>query len=149
MVPRAQVRWPGEDFGPTAPPITSNRNELVELQQQVARLVPRDDSQKWFQGQALQLANELAQARSLLITQLQGSDLPLPILVVLVVWTTAIFISFGMFVRMNATVIIALSISALSVAAAILLILELNSPFTGLIHVSSAPAHALLAVLGK
>ena len=54
-----------------------------------------------------------------------------------------------MFVRMNATVIIALSISALSVAAAILLILELNSPFTGLIHVSSAPAHALLAVLGK
>ena len=67
----------------------------------------------------------------------------------LIVWTTAIFISFGMFVRMNATVIIALSISALSVAAAILLILELNSPFTGLIHVSSAPAHALLAVLGK
>jgi hypothetical protein len=149
MVRRAQVRWPGEDFGPAEPPIPPNRNELVELEQQITRLTPREDSQKWFQGQSLQLAGELAQARSLLITQLQGSDLPLPILVVLVVWTTAIFISFGMFVRMNATVIIALSISALSVAAAILLILELNSPFTGLIHVSSAPAHALLAVLGK
>ena len=149
MVRRAQVRWPGEDFGPPEPPIPTNRNELVELEQRVLHLVPRDDSQKWFQGQALQLANELAQARSLLITQLQGSDLPVPILIVLIVWTTAIFISFGMFVRMNATVIIALSISALAVAAAILLILELNSPFTGLIHVSSAPAHALLAVLGN
>jgi hypothetical protein len=35
------------------------------------------------------------------------------------------------------------------VAAAIFLILELNNPFAGLIHVSGAPAHALLAVLGK
>jgi hypothetical protein len=65
------------------------------------------------------------------------------------VWTTAIFTSFGVFVRMNLTVIIALSISAIAVAAAIVLILELNDPFTGLIRVSSAPAHALLAVLGK
>jgi hypothetical protein len=149
VVRRAQIRFPGEDFGPTAPPITSNRNELVELQQQVARLVPRDDSQKWFQGRALQLADELAQTRSLVTTQLQENELPIPILIVLVIWTTAIFISFGMFVRMNATVIIALSFSALSVGAAILLILELNSPFTGLIHVSSAPVHALLGELGK
>jgi hypothetical protein len=112
-------------------------------------LAPRDDAQKWFQAQALQLANELAQARSLLITQLQGNALPIPLLIVLIVWTTAIFISFGMFVRMNSTVIIALSVSALAVAAAILLILELNNPFAGLIHVSSVPAHVLLAVLGK
>jgi hypothetical protein len=85
-------------------------------------LAPRDDAQKWFQAQALQLANELAQARSLLITQLQGNDLPIPLLIVLIVWTTAIFTSFGMFVRMNSTVTIALSVSALAVAAAILLI---------------------------
>jgi hypothetical protein len=65
------------------------------------------------------------------------------------VWTTAIFISFGLFVRMNSTVIIALSISAIAVAAAIVLMLELNNPFTGLIRVSAAPAHALLATLGK
>ena len=149
MVRRAQARWPGEDFGPTEPKIPPNRNELVELEQQVLRLAPRDDAQKWFQAQALQLANELAQARSLLITQLQGNVLPIPLLIVLIVWTTAIFISFGMFVRMNSTVIMALSVSALAVAAAILLILELNNPFAGLIHVSSAPAHALLAVLGK
>jgi hypothetical protein len=136
MVRRAQVRWPGEDFGPPEPPIPPNRNDLVELEQWVLHLVPRDEAQKWFQGQALQLANELAQARSLLITQLQANELPMPILIVLIVWTTAIFISFGMFVRMNSTVIIALSISALAVAAAILLILELNSPFSGLIHVS-------------
>jgi len=54
-----------------------------------------------------------------------------------------------MFVTVNSTVVIALSISALAVAAAIFLILELNSPFTGPIQVSSASSHALLEVLGK
>jgi hypothetical protein len=149
IVRRAQVRWPAEDFGPPEPPIPSNRNEWVELGQRVLHLVPRNDAQKWFQGQALQLANELALSQRLAISQLLGNDLPMPILIVLIVWTTAIFIGFGIFVRMNSTVITALFISALAVAAAIFLILELNSPFTGLIYVSSASSHALLEVLGN
>jgi hypothetical protein len=40
-------------------------------------------------------------------------------------------------------------VSALAVAIAFFLVLDLNSPFTGLIHISSAPAHAILEVLGK
>jgi len=149
IVRRAQVRWPAEDFGPPEPPIPSNRNEWVELAQRVLQLVPQDDAQKWFKGQALQLANELAVTQRLAISHQLGNDLPMPLLIVLIVWTTAIFISFGIFVRMNSTVIIALSSSALAVAAAIFLILELNNPFTGLVQVSSAPSHALLAVLGN
>lgn len=149
VVRRAQVRWPAEDFGPPEPPIASNRNEWVELAERVLKLAPRDDAQKWLQNQALALANGLAVTQGLAISQLLGNELPMPLLFVLVVWTTAIFISFGIFVRMNLTVILALSISALAVAAAIFLILELNSPFTGLIHVSSASSHALLEVLGK
>jgi len=73
----------------------------------------------------------------------------MPILIATIAWTTAIFISFGLFVRMNTTVIAAVSIADLSVAVAIFLILDLNSPFTGLIRVSSAPAHAVLEVLAK
>jgi hypothetical protein len=148
VVRRSQIRWPAEDFGSPEPPIPFSRNEWVELAQRVLQLVPRDDSQKWFQGQALQLANELAVTQKLAESHLLENSLPMPLLIVLIVWATAIFVSFGIFVRMNSTVIIALSISALAVAAAILLILELNSPFTGLIHVSSASSHALLAVLG-
>ena len=148
VVRRAQVRWPAEDFGPPEPPLPSNRNDWVELAQRLLQLAPRDDAQKWLQGQALALANQLAVTQRLVISQLQGNDLPTPLLIVLIVWTTAIFISFGIFVRMNVTVIIALSVSALAVAAAIFLIHELDSPFTGLIQVSSASTHALLAVLG-
>ena len=149
LVRRFQARWPGDDFGPQKPAAAFNRSELVEMEQRILRLAPRDDAQKWFQSQALQLANELAQTRWLLTFQLAGISLPMPTLIVLIAWNTVIFTSFGLFVKMNPTIVVALFISALSVAVAFFLILDLNSPFTGLIHISSAAAHATLEVLGK
>jgi hypothetical protein len=48
--------------------------------------------------------------------------------VVLVFWPTVIFISFGLFAPRNATVVATLLICALSVSAAIFLILEMHAP---------------------
>jgi hypothetical protein len=45
-------------------------------------------------------------------------------------------------------VVVSLFASALAVCAAILLILDMYQPYTGLIQVSSAPLHAALAQLG-
>ena len=149
LVRRFQARWPGDDFGPQEPAAAPNRDELVEMEQRILRLAPRDDAQKWFQSRALELANGLALARRLLTFRLAGISLPMPTLIALIVWITAIFTSFGLFVKINPTVIVALFVSALSVAVAFFLILDLNSPFTGLIHISSAPAHAILEVLDK
>jgi hypothetical protein len=140
VVRRAQARWPAENFGPPESPIPSNRNEWVELAQLVLHLAPQDDDQKWFKNQTLQLANELALSQRLVVSHLLGNDLPMPLLVILIVWTTAIFVSFGIFVRMNSTVIIALSISDLAVAAAIFLILELNRVLPMLCMPSSTAA---------
>jgi hypothetical protein len=58
----------------------------------------------------------------------------MPLLVVLVVWLTAIFLSFGVFAAFNATVVSSLFISALSVSGAIFLILEMYGPYTGVIQ---------------
>jgi hypothetical protein len=68
--------------------------------------------------------------------------------VVLIFWLTIIFISFGLFAPRNPTVVASLSVSALSVSSAIFLILEMYSPYAGLIHVASAPLRAALAHLG-
>ena len=149
LVRRFQARWPADDFGPQEPAEAPNRSELVEMEQRILRLAPRDDAQKWFQSQALQLANGLAQTRQLLTFQLAGNSLPMPTLIVLIFWIAAIFTSFGLLVKINSTVIVALSVSALSVAVAFYLILDLNGPFTGLIHIPSAPAHAILEALDK
>jgi hypothetical protein len=58
------------------------------------------------------------------------------------------FTSFGV-PPSNATVIAALSISALSVASAIFLILELDGPFAGIIKVSPEPFHFALSYLAR
>jgi hypothetical protein len=50
---------------------------------------------------------------------------------------------------MNATVITSYLIAAISVSAAIFLIVEMYSPYSGLIHVSSAPLRAAIAHLGN
>jgi len=80
----------------------------------------------------------------------QGSaSISMPLLVVLVFWLTIIFISFGLFAPANGTVFAGLIVSAISVSAAILLILELYTPYSGLIQLSSAPLRNALAQMSK
>ncbi len=68
---------------------------------------------------------------------------------VLVFWLCIIFASFGLYAPRNLTVVASLGICALSVAAAVFLILELATPFEGVIRVSSAPLRGALTYLGR
>ena len=49
----------------------------------------------------------------------------------------------------NATVLVVLVVCTLSVAGAVFLILELTTPFAGLMQVSSGPLRDAIALLGK
>jgi len=60
----------------------------------------------------------------------------------------SVFMSAGLFAPPNATVIIALMLAALSIAGAIFLILELDSPFDGVIQISQRPMRNALIHLG-
>jgi hypothetical protein len=71
------------------------------------------------------------------------------LVVVVVFWLAAIFVSWGLFAPTNGTVIATLCIAALSVSAAILVVLEMYTPYIGLIRLSSAPVRAALEHLGR
>jgi hypothetical protein len=60
-------------------------------------------------------------------------------LVVVVCWLVAIFLSFSLLAPPTPTATLALIVSACSVTGAFFLILELDQPFGGLIRISSAP----------
>jgi len=111
-------------------------------------LAPRTDSQRAIQSQAESMAVNLAQTRWLLFEQ-SGSSISTTFLVVVIFWLTILFISFGLFAPRNATVIVTLLVSAISVAGAIFLIPELDHPFSGLIQSSSGPLRNALTVIGK
>jgi hypothetical protein len=118
------------------------------LYDKIQGLSPKDDVQRSIQAQAMSITMALGQTRWLLAAQ-RGNSVSVPMLVVLVAWLTIIFISFGLFAPRNGTVIVSLFVSALSVSGAIFLILEMYSPYAGLIHVSGAPLRAALAHLGQ
>jgi hypothetical protein len=118
------------------------------LYDKIQGLSPKDDVQRSIQAQALNIMVGLGQTRWLLAAQ-RGNSVSVPMLVVLVAWLTIIFISFGLFAPRNVTVLVSLLVSALSVSGAIFLILEMYSPYAGLIYVSGAPLRAALEHLGQ
>lgn len=111
-------------------------------------LSPQNDAQRGLRSQALEIAGEMSTTRWLLLLQ-KDEPIQMTLLIVLVFWLAIIFGTFGLFAPRNATVIAALLVCALSVSGAILLILEMNDPFTGLMKVSSAPMRDALAHLGQ
>ena len=130
----------GEDNAPQI------RNEI--LFEKIQELVPQNDSQRAIKSQVESMVFNLGQMTWLLFEQ-SGSSISTPFLVVVVFWLSTLFVSFGLFAPRNATAFFALLISALSVAGALFLILELDHPFSGLIQISNAPLRNALSVLGR
>jgi hypothetical protein len=114
----------------------------------IQELVPHSDAQHALQAQAVSLAVALGQTRWLLFAQ-SGTSISTPFLVVVVFWLTALFVSFGLFAPRNATAVTALVVSAISVAGALFLVLELDQPFSGIMQLSDAPLRDAIAVLGR
>lgn len=138
--------WATDDFGPVD---MTARETPVELEQRILMLEPATPAQKWFQAQALQRATEINRLIQLMANQESDRSLPVPILVVLLACSMAIFGSFSLFVAPNPTVVASLGVAAFAIASAVFLIVELNRPFGGLLRLSSGPAHAALETLGR
>jgi hypothetical protein len=113
---------------------------------QIQQLVPKNDLQRSMKERGLQMVTDILQTRLLLFVEARSS-IPMPFLVVLIFWLTIIFASFSLFSRLNATLIAALFVFAMSAAGAIYLVLELSHPFAGLMQISSAPLRNALAPL--
>jgi len=148
LVRRFAAVWPSENFG-AVPPAAAGELPVEGLQRRLLQLSPGTDVQKWFLQQSLATRTSLAQLHWLLLGQEAGTTLPVPLLLVVTFWSTTLFVGFGLFCRPNRTVVAALFIAALTVSSAVFLIADLNRPFTGLVQISSRPAHALLELLGK
>ena len=138
--------WP--ENGSQSVKIDRRTSSVEALFDNIQRLSPQSDAQRFLQSQALTMVLDLGRTRVLLFEQLDSS-IPVPFLIVLVFWLAIIFASFGLFAPPNATVIAAFFVCALSVSGALFLILQLDRSFEGLIQVSSAPLRAALAQLGQ
>ena len=118
------------------------------LYDKIQELPAKEDRQRLLQSYALSLATDLGQARWLMFEE-STTSVSKPLVIAVVFWLASIFLSWGLFAPANGTVVATLFIAAISVSAAILLVLEMYTPYSGIIRISSAPLHAALASLGQ
>jgi Protein of unknown function (DUF4239) len=110
--------------------------EAEAFYQQVQQLQPSNDIQRGLKQRISEVTLDLAQARLLLFSHL-GSSIPFPFLAVLLLWMTILFAGFSLMAPANTITLAALVVCALSVSAAIFLILGLDQPFSGLMMIQS------------
>jgi hypothetical protein len=144
--PMATRMW-GEDArrAADAPFVATGAGEAVYAS--IRALPATGADQRFFQAQAIQTINSIAQVRLTLYEQ-SGGRMPPLFLGVLVAWMFVLFVSFSLFSPLNPTATVAIVIIALSASAAIFLILEMFHPFSGMMQIDSAPLRRALSPLG-
>jgi len=140
--------WPEERTGGSTLATIERSDENATLRATLRELKPVTDEQRAALAQAHQIANDIARSRWTVIEDAQRG-LPPILLGVLIFWLTLLFLSFGLFAPRNWMVFLALMVSACSMAAAIFLVLEMNSPLDGLMRISSAPLRKALEHMGQ
>jgi Na+/H+ antiporter NhaC len=145
--PLANRIWQEEQTPTGASVRFQSSAESQAFESQLQRLSPGTDAQRSLQSRAIQAFTEGAQIRLQLFAQTGGS-IPVPFLVILVFWLSAIFVSVTLYARANLIIITSLLVCALSFASAIFLVLELDNPFTGLMGISSATLRSALPAGG-
>jgi hypothetical protein len=144
---RLQTTWATGSGGSQGLAVSEGTPAVEEVENQILRLSPQTEEQRWFKSEALKLSEEVVKARWRVLGS--GGGVPFPFLVVVIAWLTVTFASFGLYAPRNATVVAVLGVAATSVAAAVFLILELDGPLDGLIKISSGPLQYALANLSQ
>ena len=110
-------------------------------------LQPATERQRRLLTKAWDLARTYQDTQMLMTRQL-ASPFPPHVLTIVICWAAALFLGNGLVATPNAVTVIADLAGAISIATAIFLILELSSPYTGLIRISPAGVDTAIRTLG-
>lgn len=139
-----------------SPPIKATTNALAEsavlgdmlgqVDVELRHLEPTDAMHRKLANDLLNGFEGLVQQRWKLIEEAQGV-ISMPFFLVLVFWLVMVFASFGLMAPRNLLAFTVLVLGAASIASAIFVILDLDTPFGGLFRVSSQPLRTALVHL--
>jgi hypothetical protein len=119
---------------------------LQRVEDMVLVLKPANPRDQWWLGQAMTLAGKIGDARWLLAQQL-GEGTPKLFVALLIFWLALLFASFGLFAPRNLTSAVILTLSALAVAGAAAMFLELEQGFGSVIRISPEPMREAVEIL--
>ena len=116
---------------------------LLDADRMVDTLDPATPLQRALQPVLAARMQSILQHRWLLVGSAQPT-LSWPVLAVMTGWLILVFAIFGLSAPANPVLYSVIALAALSLSMALWLIMELDSPLTGLVHVSSEPMREAL-----
>ena len=139
-------------FPKTLKDVRVNNELTYEMLQQVEYLMlelkPPDARRRWFLQQGLLHAAKIGNTRWLL-GQEAGQGTPKVFVALLVFWLSLLFASFGLFAPRNLMSALTLVLCAIAVSGGVEMILELEQPFAGVLHISPLPMHRTVDSLNQ
>jgi hypothetical protein len=121
---------------------------LTEAGKDLRQLQTHDPLQQRLLDDGLMQYRRVVDARWKIIEEAHSS-ISQPFLVTLNFWLCVIFLSFGLIAPRNALALVTIMLGAVSIASAIYVIVDLDTPFTGPIVISSVPMRDALAHLSR
>jgi hypothetical protein len=121
---------------------------LRDPQKALAGLNPSSDEQKQALATATSTVQAIGQARLQMAFAL-SAPVCYPLLLTVVGWVFFLFCGFGLTSKGGLMPVLTLAVGSIAVATAVLLILDLSSPYAGMFRASPAPLEQVLAVMGK
>lgn len=117
---------------------------MNEIGLAIHHFTPQDALHRGLAASALGHFHDLQAARWTLIEDARPT-ISFPFYIVLIFWLIVIFVCFGLNAPSNRFVFVIITLSALSISSAMFVILEMDSPFTGYVVVSSRPMRNALS----
>jgi hypothetical protein len=111
-------------------------------------LHPSTDDQKQALARARQVAATIGQARLQMAFALTD-PVSYPLLLMVVSWAVFLFCGFGMLSKHDPMSFVVVAVGAMAVSTAMLLIIDLSSPYSGLFRASSEPIVQVLDYMNK
>jgi hypothetical protein len=121
---------------------------VEEIYNQLKSLKPKDDERRMVKSDASSLLKGVGKLRWVILEQSSTTVLR-PLVLVMIFWLTSIFVSWGIYSPRNAMAVTTFFVVALCVSCAILVILELYSPYNGFLGLSSASLRLAYESLGR
>src|SRR3954451_3130704 len=148
LTERISLIWPRKGSGGVSLDALGGTAGSELIQQEILTMSPQTERQRWLHANALETYNTLARSRWTIVEQI-GTRFPWPFLIIVVFWLAIIFTSFGLFSPRNASVIAALFVTALALAGAVFMILEMEQPYQGVVKIPSTSLRIALDQLGR
>jgi prepilin signal peptidase PulO-like enzyme (type II secretory pathway) len=119
-----------------------------DIQGRIFALQTLGPSQEKLRDHAMELWDNIFAGRWLALEHRRGS-IPTPLIAVLVGWLTVIFGIFGFSAPRNWSMCVVFLLCALSATTAVFVVIDLDTPFQGMVNVSKTPMLDALKFIGR